>query len=104
MDPQQQQQWQQFGFAFIGIIMIVVVIVYALTIWMYWRTLAKAGLAGPLAFLFLVPAIGPLIPLAILAFSDWKVVPAPTASPYYPPSYPPPPPPPPPAFQPPPQA
>lgn len=91
MDPSNMQQMQQLGFAFIGVAVIVLIIVHTLAIWMFWRALSKAGLSGALSLLFLVPAVGPIIPLAILAFSDWNVVPAPTASPYYPSSYPPPP-------------
>ncbi len=59
-------------------------------IFLYWRILTKAGLPGALSLLSLIPGIGWIIVLCILAFSQWRVVPiAPT--PYYPPSYPPPP-------------
>jgi hypothetical protein len=57
-----------------------------------WRICTKAGLAGPLSLIALLPGIGQLIVLYVIAFSDWKVVPL-TALPYplgYPPPYPPP--------------
>jgi hypothetical protein len=102
MDP---DQINHFGgvaagvLAFIGIVILAFIVFY---IFLFWRICTKAGLAGALSLLILIPGIGFLILLCILAFSEWKVVPVPD-SPYYPPppSYPPPPqvypPPPPPA-------
>jgi uncharacterized membrane protein YhaH (DUF805 family) len=65
----------------------------AFGIFLFWRILTKAGLAGPLALLILIPGFGWIIVVCILAFSEWKVAPVQT-TPYYPPVYPPPPPPP----------
>jgi uncharacterized membrane protein YhaH (DUF805 family) len=93
MDQQQSQQFANMAAGFIGVAIIFGLLFYALFIWMYWRALSKAGMAGALSLLVLIPAIGPIIPLAILAFGEWKVVPVQTAAPYYPPIYPPPPPP-----------
>ncbi len=45
-------------------------------VYLVWRIFAKAGLPGPLGLLWLVPGIGWIIALCILAFSEWKVVPA----------------------------
>jgi hypothetical protein len=81
-----------------GFFMLIGLAIFAFCIFLYWRILTKAGLSGPLALLVIIPGIGPLIPLCILAFSDWRVVPAPYApsglQPYPPPpqNYPPPPP------------
>ena len=36
-----------------------------------WRILNRAGFAGALSLIHLVPVIGSLIVMAILAFSDW---------------------------------
>ena len=36
-----------------------------------WRILDRAGFAGALSLLNLVPLIGPFLVLAILAFSTW---------------------------------
>jgi hypothetical protein len=60
-----------------------------------WQIAKKAGFSGPIALLAAIPVIGRLVTLYVIAFSDWKVVPVATASPYLPPMYPPPPPPPP---------
>lgn len=65
-----------------------------------WLILKKAGFSPWLALLCIVPTFGALILLYVLAFADWKVVPAPPPQSYWPPQppYPPPPyPPPPPA-------
>ena len=36
-----------------------------------WRIFARAGFSGALSLLHLVPVVGNLIVMAILAFSDW---------------------------------
>jgi hypothetical protein len=65
-------------------------------IFCYWRIFTKAGMNGALSLIMLIPGIGGIIMLCILAFGDWKVVPisqvAPLPPPYVPPSYPPAPP------------
>jgi uncharacterized membrane protein YhaH (DUF805 family) len=94
MDPQQQQQFGSMMAGFIGVIIIFGLIFLAFLIFLLWRIFTKAGLSGALSLLVLIPGIGSLVVLCVLAFADWKVVPAPTAAPYYPPVYPPPPPPP----------
>ena len=40
-------------------------------LWMYWRIFEKAGFSGALSLLNLVPGVGSLICLIILAFSEW---------------------------------
>lgn len=88
-----------------GFIALISLAMYAFFAFLFWRIFVKAGMAGPLGLIVLFPGLGFIIALCILSFGEWKVVPAPTASPYLPPSYPPPPPPAvPPAYQPPPQA
>ncbi len=57
----------------------------------FWQIFKKAGMAAPLSLLMLLPLVG-LIMLYVLAFSRWKVVPAPEYGVAYPPpGYPPPP-------------
>jgi uncharacterized membrane protein len=59
-----------------GIIMVVVVVACALTVffaWLFWRVFAKTGMNGALGLLCLVPSVGPLICLLILAFSRWPI-------------------------------
>jgi uncharacterized membrane protein YhaH (DUF805 family) len=91
-----QYQAQHVGMAMAGMgffILLVALVFYVFFIFLYWRIFAKAGLAGPLALLFLIPAVGWIIVPCILAFAQWNVVPAPpvygTLPPNYPPSYPP---------------
>jgi uncharacterized membrane protein YhaH (DUF805 family) len=93
MDPQQQQQFGSMMAGFVGVIVIFGLIFLACLIFLLWRIFTKAGLAGALSLLILIPGIGSLVVLCVLAFADWKVVPVQTAAPYYPPIYPPPPPP-----------
>jgi heme/copper-type cytochrome/quinol oxidase subunit 2 len=94
MDPQQQQQFAGL-IASMGVaIMLVGLVIAAFFIFCLWRIFTKAGLAGPLALIAIVPAVGPLIVLCILAFSKWNVVPvtpgyAQGTTPAYPPAYPP---------------
>ena len=60
----------------------------ALIIIPFWVIFKKAGLGGPLSLLMLIPGVG-IVMLYVLAFSKWKVVPAPEFA-GYPPAYPPP--------------
>ena len=105
MDPQQEaQQFAHIILAMMPISILFGLAVIAFFVFLFWRVLSKAGLSGPLALLVLIWPIGPLIVLCILAFSDWRVIPAPNPygglqpypppPPAYPPtSYNPPPPP-----------
>jgi hypothetical protein len=55
-----------------------------------WFILKKAGFTPWLALLCIVPSLGTLVLLYVLAFAEWKVVPAPQAA-WPPPPQPPPP-------------
>ena len=59
--------------ALIGVYFIVILAVVAFTIWMYWRIFEKAGYSGALSLLNLVPGVGPLICVVILAFGRWPI-------------------------------
>ncbi len=98
MDSQQQQQAANLlagmgiGAVLFGFLFVLAIAVFF--VYLIWRVFTKAGLAGPLSLLILVPGFGALIVLCILAFSDWKVVPAVSTyasglPAYPPPSYPP---------------
>lgn len=54
-----------------------------------WFILKKAGFTPWLALLCIIPSLGTLVLLYVLAFGNWKVVPAPP--PYWQPPVPPPP-------------
>jgi uncharacterized membrane protein YhaH (DUF805 family) len=93
---QQQQVSNMMGGIGAGIVLVAVLFglaIFAFFVFLFWRILTKAGMAGPLALLLLIPGLGQIILLCILAFGDWKVMPVLVAAPYYPPAPPPPPPP-----------
>jgi hypothetical protein len=58
------------------------------TVLPYWMIFKKAGFSPALSLLMIVPGVN-FVVLFVVAFTDWKVVPAPTA--YYPPQMQPPP-------------
>lgn len=94
MDPQQQHAANLIagmGFGIVAIALLIGLAILVFLIFLLWRIFTKAGLAGPLALLVLVPGVGSLIVLCILAFARWNVVPAPPAYGALPPGYPPPP-------------
>jgi uncharacterized membrane protein YhaH (DUF805 family) len=97
MDPQQQQQFAGAIAGMMGVFALVGFAIIAFGIFLFWRIFTKAGLSGPLSLLILIPAVGWIIVVCILAFSEWRVTPI-AAAPYYPPIYPPPPPPAPPTY------
>jgi uncharacterized membrane protein YhaH (DUF805 family) len=47
--------------------------IVAFTLWVYWRIFAKAGYSGALSLLNLIPGVGPLICVLILAFGRWPI-------------------------------
>jgi hypothetical protein len=91
LDPNQMNHMAGAVAGMMGAFVLFGLIFTAFLIFLFWRILTKAGLAGPLSLLLLVPGIGWIIVVCILAFSDWRVAPL-VAAPYYPPNYPPPPP------------
>lgn len=52
---------------------IFILAIVAFTLWVYWRIFAKAGYNGALSLLNLIPGIGPLICVIILAFGRWPI-------------------------------
>lgn len=90
MDPQQSQQVGAAIAGMMGVIFIVWLLVMAFVVFCFWRIFSKAGMAGALSLLMIIPAIGPLIVVCILAFGEWKVVPV-AQYVALPPAYPPPP-------------
>ncbi len=84
MDTQQAQNFGAMMAGMTGILMIFVFGGLAFVIFLFWRIFTKAGMAGPLALLLLIPGIGGVVVLCILAFGQWRVAPLPPA-PYYPP-------------------
>ncbi|MGA1984285.1 MAG: hypothetical protein ABSG84_17690 [Acidobacteriaceae bacterium] len=92
MDTQQAQNFGALMAGMGGLFLLIVFACLAFVIFLFWRIFAKAGMSGALAFLLLIPGVGSLIVLCILAFGQWKVVPLSSvvaAPPNYPPNYPP---------------
>jgi len=77
--------------AMLAILPFVILVGVAIVMVPCWLILKKAGFSPWLALLCIVPNLGTLVLLYILAFADWKVVPAPQT--FWPPQppYPPPP-------------
>ncbi|MGA8939209.1 MAG: hypothetical protein WB439_08595 [Acidobacteriaceae bacterium] len=96
MDPNQLNHMSGAIAGMMGFFMLFGLACLVFFVFLFWRIFTKAGLSGPLALLILVPGIGGIIVPCILAFSDWRVIPAPPQygglQPYPPPppSYPPP--------------
>lgn len=80
---------QKMMVAMFALIPIIILITIAIVMVPCWFILKKAGFSPWLCLLCLIPSLGTLVLLYILAFADWKVVPSPAAA--YPPPYPPPP-------------
>ncbi len=97
MDQQQQQAASLLagmGFGAVLFVLVFTLAVVVFFVYLFWRIFAKAGLSGPLGLLCLIPGVGWLVALLVLAFSEWKVVPASTLyasglPAYPPPTYPP---------------
>jgi hypothetical protein len=79
---------------FMTLMVPILVLIYALLIAVVmvpcWFILKKAGFSPWLSLLCLLPSLGTLVLLYVIAFAEWKVVPAPKMV-WQPPAYPPPP-------------
>src|SRR5664279_4006484 len=82
---------QRIAMAMLAIIPIIILVVIVIVMVPFWFILKKAGFTPWLCLLCLIPSIGVLVLLYVLAFAEWKVVPAPQAA-WQPPTYPPQPP------------
>jgi hypothetical protein len=82
--------------AILLLIPIIFVIAVAIVMIPCWFILKKAGFSPWLSLLCILPSLGTLVLLYVLAFAEWKVVPAPQLGfaphPPIPPPYPPQPP------------
>ena len=80
---------QHMALAMMAILPIIILVALAVIIVPFWFICKKAGFSPWLSLLNIIP-LGNLILIYVLAFADWKVMPAPQA--YWPqPPYPPPP-------------
>lgn len=92
-----QQQIQRLVIAMMTFIPLFMLIAIAIVLIPSWFICKKAGFSPWLSLLCLIPSLGTLVLLYILAFAEWKVVPAPVEGwapqpPYPQPPYPPQPP------------
>ncbi len=83
VDPAQVQHMIA---AMVPLIGFFVILFYALIIVPLWFAFKKAGLSPWLSLLTFVPIIGFLLPLYVLAFARWRVVPMAPEYPAYPPT------------------
>lgn len=87
-----QEAIQKLVVAAMAIIPILVIIGIAVVMIPAWFILKKAGFTPWLCLLCLIPTLGVLVLLYVLAFAEWKVVPAPQTGWQPPTPYPPQPP------------
>ncbi|HVN70116.1 MAG TPA: hypothetical protein VMU38_10770 [Candidatus Binatia bacterium] len=60
--------------ATLGLVYVVVIVaIVVFTVWVYWRIFTKAGYNGALSLLNLIPGVGPLICVIVLAFGRWPI-------------------------------
>lgn len=82
MDPNQLRELQGIVLVLMPIVMIVFAAILIIPYWFIWK---KAGFTPWFSLLMFIPLVN-LVMLYVLAFSEWKVVPAPQpAFAYYPP-------------------
>jgi len=62
-----------FG-AFTLVYCFVVIAIIAFSIFLYWRIFSKAGYNGAMSLLALIPGVGLLIMICILAFGTWPAL------------------------------
>jgi hypothetical protein len=87
-DQVTQTQIQQMAVAMMAIMPIFILIILAIVILPFWFICKKAGFSPWLSLLNIVP-LGGLVLMYVLAFAQWKVVPAPQPSWQPQPPYPP---------------
>lgn len=75
----------------IPILILIYALVIALIMVPCWFILKKAGFSPWLSLLCLLPSLGTLVLLYVIAFAEWKVVPVPRMAWQPPAGYPPPP-------------
>ena len=66
---------QKMVVAMMAIIPIIIIVAIAIVMIPCWFILKKAGFSPWLSMLCLIPSLGTLVLLYVLAFADWKVVP-----------------------------
>lgn len=60
-------------FGFVIVYFLFLAAMCAFIVWVYWRIFTKAGYNGALAFLNLIPGVGTLVCILVLAFGRWPI-------------------------------
>jgi len=89
VDPAMARKIAALILTMIPIIILFTIIILVIPFWFICK---KAGFSSWLSLLCIIPSLGTLVLLYILAFAQWKVVPAPQLGYMPPPPYPPQPP------------
>lgn len=89
LDPDAAKKIAAIILAMIPIIIVIAIAVVMIPCWFICK---KAGFSPYLSLLCIVPSLGTLVILYVLAFAQWKVMPAPQVGYMPPPPYPPQPP------------
>ena len=76
--PPNAEAIRHMAMAVVFILPIIILVVLAIIIVPFWFICKKAGFSPWLSLLNIIP-LGNLILIYVLAFSDWKVIPAPQA-------------------------
>ena len=62
------------GCVFWAIFAVFMLALLVFQIWIFWRIFSKAGYSGAMSLLILIPGIGGIIVLCILAFGNWPIL------------------------------
>ena len=60
-----------FGTVALALVFVLVLVVFP--IWCFWRICSQAGYHGAMSLLLLIPLIGGIVLILILAFSRWPI-------------------------------
>ncbi len=88
-DQPNPEMIQHIMMAIVPILLVIFLVSIAVVMVPCWFILKKAGFSPWLSLLCLFPSLGTLVLLYVLAFAEWKVVPAPQLAAYPPPVPPP---------------
>jgi uncharacterized membrane protein YhaH (DUF805 family) len=90
-NPPDTEMIRRIFMTIVPIMLVLYLVAVAVLMIPCWMILKKAGFSPWLALLCIIPSLGTLVLLYVLAFAQWKVVPAPQAAGWPPPVPPPPP-------------
>lgn len=86
------EQTRRIATIILTMIPLIILVVIAILVIPFWFICKKAGFTPWLSLLCIIPSLGTLVLIYVLAFAEWKVVPVPQAGWVPQPPYPPQPP------------